>query len=71
MEQHTPQGGWKEQQHYDKANLFLQFIDEEISMTMRKRLEVEAKSYPQEEQHSSQLSLPFYFKIQCNQYHMS
>ena len=28
-------------------------------------------SYPQNEQQLSQLSLPFDFKIQCNQYHMS
>ena len=28
-------------------------------------------SYPQEEQHLSQLSLQFDFKIQCNPYHMS
>ena len=34
---------------------------------MRKGLEIEAKSYPEE---SPQLSLPFDFKIQLNQYHM-
>ena len=32
---------------------------------------MEAKSHPQEEQHLSQLSLPFDFKIQCNKYVMS
>ena len=32
---------------------------------------MEAKSYPEEEQQLSQLSLPFDVKIQCNQYHMS
>ena len=68
---HTLQGGWKQQQHDDTAYLVLQFIIEEISVMMRKRLEMETKSYPKEEQHSSQLSLPFDFKIQCNQYHMS
>ena len=40
-------------------------------MTMRKRLEMGAMSYPQDEIQSSQLSLPFDFKIQCNQDHMS
>ena len=32
---------------------------------------MEAKSYPQEEQYLSELSIPIDFKIQCNQYHMS
>ena len=41
-------------------------IIEEISVTTRKRLEMEAKSYQKEEQQSSQLSLPFYCKIQFN-----
>ena len=40
-------------------------------MTMRKRLEMGAMSYGQGEQQLSQLSLPFDFKIQCIQYHMS
>ena len=71
MEQHTPQGGWKQQQHDDTTNLVIQFINEEISVTMRKILEMEAKSHPQEEQHFYQLSLPYDFKIQYNQYQMS
>ena len=32
---------------------------------------MKAKSYQQDEQQWSQLSLPFDFKLQCNQYHMS
>ena len=71
MNQHTPQGGQKQQLCDDVAILVLQFINEEISVTMRKRLEMEAKFYPQEEQHLFQLSLPFDFKMQCNQHHMS
>ena len=63
MEQQTPQGGWKQQQHDDTANIVSQFINEEISLAMRKRLEMTTKSYPQEKQHSSQLSLPFDLKI--------
>ena len=56
---------------YDTASMALQCNIEEISVTMRKRLEMEAKSYPKEEQEFFQLSLPFDFKIQCNQYHKS
>ena len=52
-EQHKPQGGRKQQQHDDTANLVLQFIIEEIPVTMRKGLEIEPKSYPQEEQQLS------------------
>ena len=71
IEQHIPQEGWKQQQHDDRANLVWWFINEEILLTMRKSLEMEAKSYPQEEQHLSLLSLPFDFKIQCSKYHIS
>ena len=70
-EQYTPWRGQKQQQHDDTANMVLQFIIEEISVIMRRRLEMEGKSYPQEEQQLSQLLLPFDFKMQCNQYHMS
>ena len=56
MEKHTSLGGQKQQQHDDAANLVSQFINEEISVTMRKTLEMEGKSYPQDDQHSSQLS---------------
>ena len=70
IKQHTPQGGWEQQQCDDTANLISQFINEEISVTMRKRLEMEVKSYPQDDQHLSQLSLPFDFKIQWNHYHI-
>ena len=38
---------------------------------MRKRFEMVAISYGHDKQQLSQLSLPFDFKIQCNQYHMS
>ena len=41
-------------------------IIEEMSVIMRKGLELEAKYYQKEEHQSSQLCLPFYFKIQCN-----
>ena len=34
---------------------------------MRKGLEMEATSYDKKEQQSSQMSLPFDFKLQCNQ----
>ena len=44
-EQHTSQGGWKQHQHDDAANLVSKFINEKISVTIRKRLEMEAKSY--------------------------
>ena len=71
MDQHPHQGGWKKQQHVDAANLVSQFIHDEISVTMRKRLEMETMSYQPDEQQLSQLSLPFDFKIECNQYHMS
>ena len=47
------------------------FIHEDISETMRKWLEMEAMSYQQDEQQLSQLSVPFDFKIHCNQYHTS
>ena len=57
MKQHTPKGGRKQQQHDNTANLVSQFIIEE-------KLEREAKSYLEEEQQSSQLSLPFDIKIQ-------
>ena len=50
MDHHTHQGRRKQQQHDDTANLVLQFIIEEISVPMRKVLEMEAKSYPEEEQ---------------------
>ena len=43
-------------------------IIEDVSRMVRKGLEMDAKSYQKEEQQSSQLSLPFDFKIQCNQY---
>ena len=68
-EQHTPHGEQKQQQQND--TVVLQFIVEEISMTMRKGFEVEAKSYQKEEQQSSLLKLAFGFKIQWNQYQMS
>ena len=71
VEQHPPQGGQKQQQHNDTANLFSQFINKETSVTKRKRLEMKAKSYPQKEQYPSILSLPFDFKIQYNQYDLS
>ena len=45
-EQYTHQGGWKQQQHDHTANLVSQFINEEISVTMRERLEMETKFYP-------------------------
>ena len=64
MGQHTSQRGWKKQQHDYVANLVSQFINERISVVMRKSLEMEAKPVPQEEQHCSHLSLPFDFKIQ-------
>ena len=53
MDQYTPQGGWKQQQHDDSANGVLQFINEEISVMMRNRLEMEGKSYSQEVQQLS------------------
>ena len=62
----SPQGGRTQLWHDDTANLVSQFIIEEISLTMRKSLKMEAKSYLEEEQQLSQLSLPFDFKIQCN-----
>ena len=71
MEQHPPQGGWKQQQNNDTTNLVSQFINEKISVAIRIRLEMDAMSHPQEEQYSSHLSLPYDFKIQCNQYHLS
>ena len=71
VKQHIFQGGREQQQHNDTANLVSKFIMEEILVTMRKRLEMEAKSYAEEEQQSSQLSLPFDFKTQYDQYHMS
>ena len=45
MDEHLHQGGQKQQQHDDIANMVWHFIKEEISMTMRKRLEIEAMSY--------------------------
>ena len=71
MDQHPPHGGWKQQQHDKSAHLISHFINEEISVTMRKRLQMKTMSYPQDEQYLSQLSLPFDLKTQCNQYHMS
>ena len=71
MEQHTSiREEGSSNNMMTQLTLVLQGINEEISVTMRKRLEMKAKSYPQEEQHLSQLSLPFDFKIQCNHYHM-
>ena len=55
MEQHTPKGERKQQQHDDTVNLVLQCINKEISVTMRKRLEMEVISYQEEEQQLSQL----------------
>ena len=49
LAKHTHQGGRKQQQHDVTANLVLQFIIEEISDTMRKNLEMKAKSYLQKE----------------------
>ena len=71
MDQHPPQGGQKQQQHDETANMVWPFINEEISVTRRKWLEIEAMFYQPDEQQMSQLSLPFDFKKQCNQYHMS
>ena len=45
MDQYPPQGGGKQQQHDDTANLAWHFTNEEISVTMRKQLEMEAMSY--------------------------
>ena len=45
MDQHPPQGGWKQQWHDDTANIVCHFINEEISATMRKKLEIEAMCY--------------------------
>ena len=53
MEQHTSQGGKKQQQHDDTANLVLYFTIEKIAVTTWKDLEKEAKSYPEEEQQMS------------------
>ena len=67
---HKPHKEREQQLHDGTANLVEQFvvIIEEISVTMRQGMEMEAKSYKKEEQQSSQLSLPFDFKIQCSQY---
>ena len=72
MNQYPPQGGQKQQQHDDTANLDSQIINEEISVTMRKRLEIEAISYRPDETQSSQLSLHLISKyntinITCHQ----
>ena len=61
MDQHPPQGGGKQQQHDDTVNMVWHFINEEISVTTRKRLEKEAMSYQPDEQQSSQLSPSFDF----------
>ena len=53
MDKHPPLGGPKQQQHDDTANMVWHFIHEEISVTMRKWLDIEAKSYQQNEQQSS------------------
>ena len=45
MNQHSPQVGRKQQQHDDIANLVSHFIHEDVSVKMRKRLEMEAISY--------------------------
>ena len=63
MDQHPPQGGWKQQNHDDTAKVVLNFTMEEILMTVRKWLEMEEIPYQQDEQYSSQLSLPFDFKF--------
>ena len=67
---HTPQRGGEQQHYEDTPNQVQQFIiiTEDISVMMRKGLTMEAKSYQKEEQQSSQLSFPFDFKIQYNQF---
>ena len=70
MEKHTPWEGQKLHQHDDGANLVSQFINEGISVTLTKKVGDGSQVFPQDDQHSSQMSLPFDFKIQCNQYHV-
>ena len=69
MTTHPPQGRQKQQQHDDTTNIVWHFINEEISVKMRKWLEVEAMSSHKDEQKFPKLSLQFDLKIHCNRYH--
>ena len=55
MEQHIPQGGRKQQQHDDTANLVLQFINEEISVDLKWKptlIQKKGNSFPSSHSHS-------------------